>query len=122
MSLSDQIKSARTGLGLTQEQVARRLGITHQAVSNWENGHSVPTPANLTAISGILGISASDLSTLAEQAVTWKTGGGAARARAKSSGNVSPAAASHTSPSSVSRAPGDSLVSTIIAAIKRKFL
>ncbi len=40
--LADNIRGYRKGLGLTQEQLAERLGITLGAVSKWERGSSEP--------------------------------------------------------------------------------
>ena len=40
--LAENIRSYRKGLGLTQEQLAERLGITLGAVSKWERGSSEP--------------------------------------------------------------------------------
>lgn len=40
MEFGERVKAVRTGAGLTQEQFASRLGVTRQAVSNWENGVS----------------------------------------------------------------------------------
>ena len=40
--LAENIRSYRKGLGLTQEQLAERLGITLGAVSKWERGDSEP--------------------------------------------------------------------------------
>lgn len=33
-----RIKECRTALGLTLDQVAKRIGMTHPSVSGWENG------------------------------------------------------------------------------------
>lgn len=38
MKLSEVIYSRRKELGLTQEQVAHKLNVTRQALSNWERG------------------------------------------------------------------------------------
>ena len=40
--LAENIRTYRKGLGLTQEQLAERLGITLGAVSKWERGSSEP--------------------------------------------------------------------------------
>ncbi len=42
MQFGEQIKEARKALGLTQEQMANQLGISRQAVSNWENDRNLP--------------------------------------------------------------------------------
>lgn len=38
MQLSEQIHKHRKAMGLTQEQLASELGVTPQAISNWERG------------------------------------------------------------------------------------
>lgn len=40
--ISGNIARLRKQLGMTQEQLAGRLGVTYQAVSKWENGQSCP--------------------------------------------------------------------------------
>lgn len=42
MAMSDVITSIRTEKGLTQQQVARDLYVTRQAVSRWETGETSP--------------------------------------------------------------------------------
>ena len=55
MSISDSIKQAREGLGLTQEDLAERLEVSRQAVSKWELGASMPSPENLKLLEEALG-------------------------------------------------------------------
>lgn len=43
MAMSDIIASIRTEKGLTQEQMARGLFVTRQAVSRWETGETQPS-------------------------------------------------------------------------------
>ena len=43
MAMSDIIVSIRTEKGLTQEQMARGLFVTRQAVSRWETGETQPS-------------------------------------------------------------------------------
>lgn len=38
------IKTFREGLGLTQEELAERIGVTHSAISQWESGKKSPRP------------------------------------------------------------------------------
>lgn len=49
-----QIARLRRNKGLTQEDVARRLSISPQAVSKWENGHTMPELSLLVELSEVL--------------------------------------------------------------------
>ena len=40
MTIGGTIKKLRTGQGLTQDQLAEKLYVTRQTVSNWERGVS----------------------------------------------------------------------------------
>ena len=63
----DQIKigafiaERRKAKGLTQLQLAERLGITDRAVSKWENGRSLPDSGIMLELCEILGISVNEL-------------------------------------------------------------
>ena len=41
-TMGKRIAANRKRLGLTQDQMAERLGVTAQAVSKWENDQSCP--------------------------------------------------------------------------------
>lgn len=56
-TLGKRISENRKRLGLTQDQLAEKLGITAQAVSKWENDLSCPDIAILPALADIFGIS-----------------------------------------------------------------
>lgn len=56
-TLGKRIMQHRKGLGLTQEQLAERLGVTPQAVSKWENDQSCPDIATLPILAEIFGVS-----------------------------------------------------------------
>lgn len=60
-SLGEAIKAHRTRLGMTQEFVAERLGVSRQAVSKWEKGQSDPSTANLLSLSQLFGVGAEEL-------------------------------------------------------------
>jgi transcriptional regulator with XRE-family HTH domain len=47
---SELIKNARAHAGLTQGQLAQRIGTTQSAVSRWERGHDEPRLSSLSAI------------------------------------------------------------------------
>lgn len=55
MDMSKAIREGRDRLGMSQEALAERLGVSRQAVSKWEVGTSVPSPENRRALSEILG-------------------------------------------------------------------
>ena len=55
-SISQNIKAYRKQNNLTQQQMADRLGVTHQTVSNWESGRSLPNIDKLNYISEKLDI------------------------------------------------------------------
>ncbi len=54
-TLGKRISTARKSLGLTQDQLAERLGVTAQAVSKWENDLSCPDITTLPRLAGIFG-------------------------------------------------------------------
>ena len=49
-SISTNIKNLRKSKNLTQQQLADCLGVTHQTVSGWESGRSMPNIDMLTVI------------------------------------------------------------------------
>ena len=51
------IQSRRKTLGMTQEQLAERLGVSRQTVTKWETGESVPDLANAGALAEALDVS-----------------------------------------------------------------
>lgn len=60
-SVGNRIGEQRKRLGLTQEQLAERVGVSPQAVSKWENGHNLPDIDNLFVIADALRVSYSSL-------------------------------------------------------------
>lgn len=56
-TLGKRIVANRKRLGLTQDQLAERLGVTAQAVSKWENDQSCPDISMLPQLARIFGIS-----------------------------------------------------------------
>lgn len=59
--LGDNIARLRKERKMTQEDLARELNITYQAVSKWENGVSSPDISNLKLIAGIFGVTIDEL-------------------------------------------------------------
>ena len=61
MTLGKRIVSHRKRLGLTQDQLAEKLGVTAQAVSKWENDQSCPDIATLPRLAEIFGTTTDEL-------------------------------------------------------------
>ena len=61
MDIGGVIRTNRKKLGLTQEQMAVRLGVTAPAVNKWERGASLPDIALLGPIARLLGVSLEEL-------------------------------------------------------------
>ncbi len=57
MDFKEKLASIRKDRGLSQEEMAERIGVSRQAVSKWESGESFPDIDNLIALSGLLGVS-----------------------------------------------------------------
>ena len=56
-----KIKEMRQKRGLTQKQLADRLGVKQQNVSDWERGERSPSVKNLKKLSEILNCQIDDL-------------------------------------------------------------
>ena len=50
------ISACRQELGLSQQELARLMNVTHQAVSKWENGAALPDTAILLALSKLFDV------------------------------------------------------------------
>lgn len=61
MKVGDKIKAARVAAGLSQAQLASDMGVTVQAISQWETGKSTPSSNRLLSLAGILKLPANDL-------------------------------------------------------------
>lgn len=61
MAIGKNIKKLRTARGLTQDQLAEKLYVTRQTISNWERGTSRPDLDQLEAIAGALGADVTSL-------------------------------------------------------------
>ncbi|MCH5296170.1 MAG: helix-turn-helix transcriptional regulator [Ruminococcus sp.] len=57
MTLGDKLKSARKSAGLTQEQLAKQLIVSRQAVTKWESDRGMPDIVNLKKLSKLLNVS-----------------------------------------------------------------
>ena len=61
MEIGKKIKQLRCKAGLTQEQLATRLGISAQSVSKWENSITMPDITLLPSLTSELGITIDEL-------------------------------------------------------------
>ena len=61
MELGKRIRQLRFKAGMTQEQLADKLGISPQSVSKWENAIAMPDISALPILAEIFGISIDDL-------------------------------------------------------------
>jgi transcriptional regulator with XRE-family HTH domain len=68
-ALRDSIRTARRDCGLTQREVAHKVGITVRSVSGWECGKAIPHLETLVALARALG-QEPEWFTAAAQAVT----------------------------------------------------
>jgi transcriptional regulator with XRE-family HTH domain len=56
-TLGDRMTAARERAGLTEAEVARRIGVRTRTVHQWENDMSEPRSNRLHLLSGVLGVS-----------------------------------------------------------------
>ena len=57
ITFSEKLMDLRRKSGLSQEQLADRLGVTRQSVSKWESGTAMPELVKLISLSDIFGVS-----------------------------------------------------------------
>lgn len=61
MKLPAQIKKYRKQCGLSQEELANKIYVSRQTISNWENNRSYPDIENLLILSGVFEVSLDNL-------------------------------------------------------------
>jgi len=61
MEIGNQIKKYRNELGLSQEELADKIFVTRQTISNWENEKNYPDIKSLVMLSSLFGISLDSL-------------------------------------------------------------
>ena len=59
--VASNIKAARTKMNMTQMNLADEMGVSYQAVSNWERGNSMPDISKLPELCKILNINFEEL-------------------------------------------------------------
>ena len=67
MGLGEKIGQYRRSLGISQEELGARLGVSRQAVSKWETGAATPDMANLMALAREFGVSVAELTETPEE-------------------------------------------------------
>lgn len=70
MKIGEVIRENRKRKSMTQEEMAKRLGVTAPAVNKWENGNSQPDIMLLAPIARLLGISLDTLLCFQEELTT----------------------------------------------------
>ena len=73
MPVCEVIRRKRKELGLTQEQVAQRLGVSAPAVNKWERGSSYPDIAILPALARLLNTDVNTLLCFQEEPPTMRS-------------------------------------------------
>ena len=53
MELNEQIKKYRTEMNISQEELAEKIYVTRQSISNWENGKPHPDIHSLLLLSSL---------------------------------------------------------------------
>lgn len=61
MEIGKMLKDARVNSGLTQEEVADKIRVTRQTMSNWENEKCYPDIINVIELSNLYGVSLDEL-------------------------------------------------------------
>ena len=61
MTFAENLKMLRKQAGMSQEQLAEKIGVSRQAVTKWETGAGIPDIENIMAISTLFDISIDDL-------------------------------------------------------------
>ena len=54
MAFGDKLRSARQAAGLTQRELAKRIGMENSSICNWEKGRSVPYVDTIETICWVL--------------------------------------------------------------------
>lgn len=61
MAFAEKLKSMRRQAGMSQEQLAGKLGVSRQAVTKWETDTGIPDIENMMAISALFDVSIDEL-------------------------------------------------------------
>lgn len=61
MSFAKNLNRIRKSAGFTQDELARKISVTRQAISSWERGRSEPDLQTLTALAQVLNVDVNEL-------------------------------------------------------------
>lgn len=56
MTFAEKLKRSRKAIGMSQEALAEKLGVSRQAVTKWETDRGIPDIENMIVISNLFGI------------------------------------------------------------------
>ena len=54
--LGSRLEESRINKSLSQADIARKIGVTRETVSNWESGDKEPSPEHLRELALVLGV------------------------------------------------------------------
>ena len=61
MTFAEKLKSIRKQVGMSQELLAEKIGVSRQAVTKWETSAGIPDIENMISISNLFNISIDEL-------------------------------------------------------------
>ena len=61
MELARRIKEHRERLGMSQSELAKKVFVSRQTISNWETDRTYPDVQSLLLLSNLFGVSASTI-------------------------------------------------------------
>ena len=61
IEVANRLVNYRKKMGLSQEQLAEKIGVTDKAISKWENGRCLPNVSLFKPLCKTLGISVNEL-------------------------------------------------------------
>ena len=59
--MSITLKAARVNVGLTQEEVAKKLGVSKYTIGNWENAKTFPDARQIRKLESLYGVDCSQI-------------------------------------------------------------
>lgn len=70
LNIGARIQSRRKSMGISQEELAQRMGVSRQSVTKWETGASAPELERVVQLSDVLGVGLDYL--LRDDAPSWE--------------------------------------------------